>query len=744
MASAGKEKRGMLKQITAYPVRNLLWLIALIGITEFLIMLLLGYFVLPDIVEGLVDTLILAAVISPIMYRYISKLKQAEKRLQKSESIERQRIEHDLGERMKELSCLYGIAEIAERTNITLADICQVVVNLLPAGWQYTEITCGRIVLGGQEYTTGGFKATQWKQSADIATNGRKAGTVEVYYLEEKPELYEGPFLKEERYLIDAIAELLGQIAYRKQTELELQERNEQLEAASQAKSEFLAAMSHELRTPLNAVIGFSELLLDGIPGEINDEQRECLDDILGGGQHLLNLINDVLDLSKVEAGRMEFKPVNLHLADVINDVVQTMRPLLDDSRHRLNVSIDEWLPQVRADRSRLKQVFLNLLSNAIKFTPPDGELAVKANRQDDWCQVSVIDNGIGIKKEDQERLFQAFVQLDTLPEQAKKGTGLGLALTRQFVEIMGGQLWIDSEYGKGSKFTFTLPLVTEGKPHPGVSKEEPEAGLPEAKEFSFKSGQKPILVVDDDRRARNLLRARLEAAGYAVAEAAGGDEGIAKAKELLPAVIVLDVLMPDTDGWQVLRELKSIPEMRDIPVVITSVAEDKELGFSLGAVDYFTKPIDKTRFLKRVKELGLTQIEKVLVIDDNHADVHLITSILKEDGIGTLCAYCGEEGVRLARESKPALIVLDILMPDFSGFEVVERLHEDEKTRKIPIIILTVKELTEEESKVLAEQTAAIMKKVFFNREDFLSEVKRQLNRGGEQDRVISERRNR
>ncbi len=982
---------------TAYPIRSILWLIAIIGIAEFFIMLVLHSLALPAVVKGLVDTLILAAVISPVMYRHIGKLKQAEKRLREAESAERKRIKHDLDERMKELNCIYGVAEIAERTEITLDDIYQGAANLLPPGWHYPEVTCARIVIGDQEFVTGGFKATQWQQSADIAINGHQTGTAEVYYLEEKPEIYEGPFLKEERYLIDAVAELLGQVSYRKQVEetlrgseeklrrmfesiqdgiavidlagqiidvntahlrmfgytdkeeligqsafygiaekdrtramqdmarigeqeigdleeymlrdkngrgfyaeirsallrdssgsptsvisvmrdvteskqakhdlgermkelqclygtatiiekpgitldelcqeivnllppgwhypkvtcarisikgqefrtenytetewkqssditvrgvkegivevsyleekpqldegpflkeerslvdavaerlglkveriqarQELQEKNEQLEAATQAKSEFLATMSHELRTPLNAIIGFSELLLDGIPGEINDDQRECLDDIFGGGQHLLTLINDVLDLSKVEAGMMEFRPVNLNLADIIKDVEQTVRPLLDDNRHELKVSVEEKLPQVRADKGRLKQVLLNLLSNAIKFTPPDGELAIEAIREDDWCQVSVIDNGIGIKEEDQKRLFAAFVQLDALPEKNVQSTGLGLALTRQFVEIMGGRIWIDSEYGKGSKFIFTLPLTIEGKPHLGVSEEEPEAGLPQAKELPLKSGQKPVLVVDDDRRARNLLRVRLEEAGYIVAEASGGNEGIKKAKELLPALIVLDILMPDKDGWQVLRELKAIPETRDIPVVITSVAEEEELGFSLGAVDYFTKPIDKIRFLTRVNGLGLSQVEKMLVVDDNPADVHLITATLKEGGIGTLCAYNGEEGVRLAKETRPALIVLDILMPDFSGFEVIEQLQKDEKTRDIPIIILTVKELTQEESKILTEQTAAIMKKTAFNRKDFLSEVKRQLHLGEEPDRVISERRNR
>ena len=246
----------------------------------------------------------------------------------------------------------------------------------------------------------------------------------------------------------------------------ELVEKTRELEAASRAKSEFLSSMSHELRTPLNAVIGFSELMIDGIPGEINDEQKRCLSDIWNSGQHLLNLINDVLDLSKVEAGKMELKLGNLNLADAINDAAQTVKPMLDKNRHQLAVNIEKGLPQVRADKSRIRQILLNLLSNAIKSTPPGGELAIDASREGDWGQVSVVDNGIGIKKDDQEQIFEAFTQAEALPDRRKEGTGLGLALTKQFVEAIGGRVWLESEYGKGSKFTFTVPFAKEGKPY--------------------------------------------------------------------------------------------------------------------------------------------------------------------------------------------------------------------------------------------------------------------------------------
>jgi len=556
--------------------------------------------------------------------------------------------------------------------------------------------------------------------------------------------------------ILDERGNLLGyrgadiDITERKRAEEELKEKNAQLRAqhqelteksrevekASQAKSEFLASMSHELRTPLNAIIGFSELILDGVPGDINKEQRQCLSDVLSSGQHLLNLINDVLDLSKVEVGKIELRLQNLNLADVINNVVQTVKPMLDDNRHKLRVSVEEELPQVRVDKSRLKQIFLNLLGNAIKFTPAGGKLDIEVSRKGDWYQVSVVDNGIGIKQEDQERIFEAFTQADTLPDGKKEGTGLGLALTKQLVELCGGKIWVESKYGKGSKFTFTLPLIVEGKPYLEVEKaaapfEKLGEGLTELKEPLLRPGQKRILVVDDDRKARSLLSVWLKEEGYAIAEASTGDEGIKKANELLPAVIVLDILMPDKDGWQVLQELKSASRTRDIPVVIASVVEEEELGFSLGAADYFVKPIDKERFLKRIVELGLGRGEKVLVVDDNPADVRLVASILEAGGNRVLRAYGGEEGVRMAKENKPALIVLDILMPDLSGFEVIERLSRDGETRDIPIIVLTIKELTEEEMKMLSEQTTAIMTKMTLRREDFLREVERVVKLG-------------
>ena len=237
-------------------------------------------------------------------------------------------------------------------------------------------------------------------------------------------------------------------------------EANRQLRAATEAKSIFLAHMSHELRTPLNAIIGFSDLLIGGIGGKINNKQRQCLEDILSSGKHLLSLINDILDLSKVEAGKIDIRPESLRLADVVDDAVTTVKPMIDESKHELAISIAEDLPPVYGDRNRLKQILLNLLSNAIKFTADGGKISLETSRKDDFCRVSMVDNGIGIRKEDQTCIFEPFTQLDRQPGERKQGTGLGLALTKQLVELLGGKIWVESEYGKGSQFSFTIPLA--------------------------------------------------------------------------------------------------------------------------------------------------------------------------------------------------------------------------------------------------------------------------------------------
>lgn len=506
----------------------------------------------------------------------------------------------------------------------------------------------------------------------------------------------------------------------------ELVNKNKEIERANQMKSEFLASMSHELRTPLNAVIGFSELMLDGVTGEVNEEQKECLNDILSGGRHLLDLINDVLDLSKVEVGKMEFKPVELRVEEVISDSVQTVRALTEQKNHSVRIRVEEGIRNVYADKSRLRQVLLNLLSNATKFTPSGGKLEITAETKDEMCLFGVRDNGIGIRPEDRERIFEVFTQAETIEEETRKGTGLGLTLTRQFLLAMGGSIWVESEYGKGSVFYFTVPFAANSANGPGLSDNEE---LKKESSSQVPTRVRTALIIDDDAKARRLTGKWLKEEGFEVFEASNGEEGLKKAEGLLPDLIILDILMPEKDGWVVIRELKSKSNTCDIPVIIASVGEEQELAFSLGAIDYFNKPINKTRFTKRINELGLNKDDVVLVVDDNPADMKLIVSILEKEGIGVIKATGGKNAIDMMLRSKPSLIVLDLMLPDISGFEVLGKIRDIREMADIPIIVITVKDLSEDELSFLRQQAERIIHKTAFSREEFLQTVKQLKN---------------
>ncbi|MBN2240733.1 MAG: PAS domain S-box protein [Dehalococcoidales bacterium] len=507
----------------------------------------------------------------------------------------------------------------------------------------------------------------------------------------------------------------------------ELVEKNKEVERANQLKSEFLASMSHELRTPLNAVIGFSELMLDGITGEINDEQSECLSDILNSGKHLLELINDVLDLSKVEAGKMEFKPVELDVSEVIHEAVQTVKALTEQREHTVSVTIEEGIQGIYADKSRLRQVLLNLLSNSTKFTPVGGNLDITAETNDGMCRIGVRDNGIGIKPEDQERIFEVFTQAERIEDDTPKGTGLGLALTRQFMIAMGGTIWVESEYGKGSVFYITIPFASSTQADPSTIEDKKSEESP----VSLSSARKVplVLVVDDDSRARRLTGRWLKEEGFDVLEASGAEEGIQKTEEMLPDLVILDILMPDKDGWYVLRELKSRQQTSNIPVIIASVDDERDMAFSLGAVDYFNKPINKTRFQKRIFELGLDKHDKVLVVDDNPADIRLVSSILEAEGIEVVKATGGKNAIDIILRDKPSLVILDLVMPDLTGFEVIEKLRSTDTMLDIPIIVMTSKDLDTDEMEYLRKQTEGIVRKSSFSREDFIETVRKLMN---------------
>jgi PAS domain S-box-containing protein len=501
----------------------------------------------------------------------------------------------------------------------------------------------------------------------------------------------------------------------------ELEVARDQALTATQHKSEFLANMSHELRTPLNAVIGFSEVLLEKMFGEINRKQEEYLGDILGSGRHLLALINDILDLAKIESGHMELDLGTFDLPAALNSTVMLIRERTQ--RHRIHVSldIDHRLGQFTADERKLKQILLNLLSNAVKFTPDEGALSLKAVLQRDSVEISVTDTGIGIEPEFQQKIFDEFIQVgDHLPK--REGTGLGLALTKKFIELHGGQIRVQSAKGQGSTFTFTLPVLPTPEKRLAPTGAKPD-GHPNA-------SAPLVLVVEDDPAAAKLLSIYLSEAGFSVEVAPDGDAGFEKAKTLRPALITLDILIPKTDGWELLTRLKADQATASIPVVVVSIIDEPGRGFSLGAADYLMKPVDRevlVRVMQRVVQNHAPNQhgKSVLVIDDDPVVLELMEAVLRPEGFEVLKAIDGGQGVQIARERRPALVVLDLLMPEMNGFEVVDEMHGSPQTAGIPIVVLTNRSLSGEEKNRLNGRIIAIRQKSEFNRADFVAQVR-------------------
>ena len=482
---------------------------------------------------------------------------------------------------------------------------------------------------------------------------------------------------------------------------------NTKLKKADRMKSEFLANMSHELRTPLNAIIGFAEILRDGICGELNDDQKSAVIDIHESGKHLLQMINDILDLSKVEAGRMELQLEEFPITKAMNEVQSIIRDMANKKGLNLQFFIPDDLPDIRADQVKFKQIMYNLVSNAIKFTP-QGDITVKAECDDKEFTIEVKDTGIGIDPRDHEVIFDEFSQLDSSQSRQYEGTGLGLSLTKKLVEMHDGRIWMESEgLGLGSKLTFTIP-------HIGIEQFHKGTPIHELQGTSKKKNGKTILVVEDNPQAAQLICIYLTEAGYNTVVINDGEEVIRKAREIKPFAVTLDIMLPKKDGWQVMQELKSFDDTRDIPVIIVSIIDDQSLGFSMGAVGYLVKPLDKDQLLNILDkiELASKQKPKVLIIDDNAEDARLIESILISENLDVLKAYDGIDGIKQVVDKKPDLIILDLLMPGMSGFDVVMSLQENPEASGIPIIISTMKELTSEDRERLNSKVKSIVQK--------------------------------
>jgi GAF domain-containing protein/CheY-like chemotaxis protein len=503
----------------------------------------------------------------------------------------------------------------------------------------------------------------------------------------------------------------------------------ERLAEVDRLKSQFLANMSHELRTPLNSIIGFSRVILKGIDGPLTDLQRQDLEAIYNSGQHLLGLINDILDISKIEAGKMELAFEMVDLEEVVRGVMATAVALVKDKPVELQQSIPADLPAVIGDNRRIRQVLLNLVSNAAKFTD-EGFIRVEVWADEEFVTVSVADSGIGIPPDKLPHIFEAFTQVDASPARKYGGTGLGLTISKSFVELHGGRIWAESEVGQGSTFYFTLPVQGPPALREGVMVKEPPVPV----EMPEEEGGKLVLCVDDDQGVITLFRRYLHKQGYRVVGLTDATRVLEEARRLKPHAITLDVMMPEKDGWQVIQELKADPETCHIPVVMCTIVSEEGRGMSLGAADYLVKPILEQDLLAALDRLDREAGRHlVLVVDDQERDRKLLRRMIEtQDGYEVVEASSGQEAIRLIQRVRPQLIVLDLMMPEVDGFAVLEAVKADEATRSIPIIVVTAKELTEEERRLLNHRIAALIQKGVLEQEELLEDVVAALEKLG------------
>jgi PAS domain S-box-containing protein len=511
---------------------------------------------------------------------------------------------------------------------------------------------------------------------------------------------------------------VLRDITDRKQVEGELHKARETAEAATQAKSVFLANMSHELRTPMNAIIGFSRLVMRRSQDVLPQRQYENLEKILISAEHLLTLINDILDLSKIEAGHMEIHPVSFQLEALVDVCLHTLEPMVQSECIRLVKEIEAGLPLLTTDQDKVKQILMNLLSNAAKFTT-EGTITITARHHDGEITIAVTDTGIGIPAEALEHIFEEFRQVDSSTTRQYGGTGLGLSISRRLAQLLGGDITVQSTLGVGSTFTATLPL------HYGAAPLGTRvATIPSHEEsISPPESDKIILAIDDDPDVIYLLRENLTEAGYRVVGATSGEEGLQQARALRPLAITLDILMPHKDGWQLLYELKTDTITRDIPIIVLSIVDNKALGYQLGAFDYLLKPFDREAILAALTRIP-PQRGRLLVVDDDVQIVDLVRQFLEGAPYEVVAAADGQEALEAISQQRPDILLLDLLMPRLDGFAVIERLRQDAQYHQLPIIVLTAKTLTSAEYARLEQSVRTVLQKQGWGRDTLMQEL--------------------
>jgi len=527
-------------------------------------------------------------------------------------------------------------------------------------------------------------------------------------------------------------------VTERRRAEEEVAKAKEASESANRTKSLFLANMSHELRTPLNAIVGYSEMLKEEAVERKLDSFSADLEKINLSGRQLLALINDILDLSKIEAGKMELYLETFDLGALIDEVAATINPIVEKNSNKLHIECAKDLGGIRADQVKVRQALFNLLSNAAKFTH-DGSITLNAEREmmDDaeWIVFHVTDTGIGLSPEKIVKLFQDFTQADASTTRKFGGTGLGLALTRRFCQMMGGDVTVSSVPGKGSTFTIKLPaIVHEMRLEPSVDAVAADsAPVVSGLDRSTDPIPEPstcVLVIDDDPTQRDLMRRFLSKEGFCVRSANNGEEGLRLARQLLPVAITLDVMMPDMDGWAVLKVLKADPVLRDVPVIMLTMVDDPERGFRLGAADYVTKPVNRRRLSKILKRYSCSTPQcPILVVDDEPMTRASMRKMLEKQGCRVTEAENGEIALASMEQDRPRLIFLDLIMPVMDGFEFAERTRLHPEWGSIPIVVVTAAELTRAERHRLNGYVETILQKEGGSKEGLLRQVMKALD---------------
>jgi len=519
-------------------------------------------------------------------------------------------------------------------------------------------------------------------------------------------------------------------ITERKRVEEELRRAKTAAEEASRSKSQFLANMSHELRTPLNAIIGYSELMREEAEDLDLQSFVRDLKKVESAGKHLLELINGVLDIAKIEAGKMETHAETFDVESMLNDVASTIAPVVEKNGNRFEITAHPALGSMHTDLTKVRQSLFNLLGNAGKFTH-QGVIRLEASRMahngSDAILFQVSDSGVGMTPEQCAKIFEAFTQADASTTRKFGGTGLGLAITREFSRMVGGDITVKSDLGKGSTFSMRVPVKLPGAAVAELDQER----FPE-EPFSELSADRPlVLLIDDDLTVHDLVRRFLHKEGFRTVCAPSGQEGLELAKTLQPSVIVLDVMMPTMDGWSVLTRVKGDPALASIPVVMLTMVDNKEMGFSLGVDDYMLKPIERGSFVSTLRKYGSPHAStSVLVVEDDPATRDLLRTSLEKDGISVVEACNGMEAVRKLATIRPALILLDLMMPEMDGFQFTREVRSRPEWSEIPIIVMTAKDIAADDRTQLDGHVSRILQKGACGREELLAEISSRIAR--------------